>query len=158
MLSIVTLNLDKGLWQEDSDGVMTDAQTVYGSTKHLYVATQRWIDPRHARERPADRRTTLISRFDVTDPDRTTYEGQRRGPRLPAQPVLAVRAGRRPARGLDDRAGVVERARSRAERRAQVTVLRRDGATLRQVGQRRRAGPGRSGSTRCASSATSATS
>jgi uncharacterized secreted protein with C-terminal beta-propeller domain len=75
MLSIVTLNLDKGLWQEDSDGVMTDAQTVYGSTKHLFVATQRWIAP----DTPADElpqgTRTLISRFDVSDPDSTTYEG-----------------------------------------------------------------------------------
>jgi hypothetical protein len=75
MLSIVTLNLDKGLWQEDSDGVMTDAQTVYGSTKHLYVATQRWIDPSTPATDLPSGTTTLISRFDVTDPDRTTYEG-----------------------------------------------------------------------------------
>jgi len=75
MLSIVTLNLDRGLWQEDSDGVMTDAQMVYGSTKHLYVATQRWIDPdTPASDLPAGA-TTLISRFDVTDPDSTAYEG-----------------------------------------------------------------------------------
>ena len=75
MLSIVTLNLDKGLWQEDSDGVMTDAQTVYGSTPHLYVATQRWIDPDTAAADLPSGATTLISRFDVTDPDRTSYEG-----------------------------------------------------------------------------------
>ena len=75
MLSIVTLNLDKGLWQADSDGVMTDAQTVYGSTKHLYVATQRWIDPTTPATDLPSGTTTLISRFDVTDPDSTTYEG-----------------------------------------------------------------------------------
>jgi uncharacterized secreted protein with C-terminal beta-propeller domain len=75
MLSIVTLNLDRGLWQEDSDGVMTDAQTVYGSTKHLYVATQRWIDPNTPATGLPSSTTTLISRFDVSDPDSTTYEG-----------------------------------------------------------------------------------
>jgi hypothetical protein len=75
MLSIVTLNLDKGLWQQDSDGVMTDAQTVYGSAKHLYVATQRWIDPDTPAGDLPPGTTTLISRFDVTDPDRTSYEG-----------------------------------------------------------------------------------
>ena len=75
MLSIVTLNLDKGLWQEDSDGVMTDAQTVYGSTKHLFVATQRWIDPNTPATDLPSGTTTLISRFDVTDPDSTAYEG-----------------------------------------------------------------------------------
>jgi len=75
MLSIVTLNLDRGLWQQDSDGVMTDAQTVYGSTKHLYVATQRWIDPDTPAGDLPSGTTTLISRFDVTDPDSTAYEG-----------------------------------------------------------------------------------
>jgi hypothetical protein len=75
MLSIVTLNLDRGLWQQDSDGVMTDAQTVYGSTRHLYVATQRWIDPNTPASDLPPGTTTLISRFDVTDPDRTSYEG-----------------------------------------------------------------------------------
>jgi hypothetical protein len=75
MLSIVTLNLDRGLWQQDSDGVMTDAQTVYGSTRHLYVATQRWIDPSTPASDLPSGTTTLISRFDVTDPDSTSYEG-----------------------------------------------------------------------------------
>lgn len=75
MLSIVTMNLDKGLWQADADGVMTDAQTVYGSTKHLYVATQRWVDPTTPATDLPSGATTLISRFDVTDPGHTTYEG-----------------------------------------------------------------------------------
>jgi uncharacterized secreted protein with C-terminal beta-propeller domain len=73
MLSILTVDLDKGLWAVDSDGVMTDAQTVYGSPSHLYVATQRWIDPETAAG-ALPQASTLIHRFDVTDPDRTTYE------------------------------------------------------------------------------------
>ncbi|HEX7300179.1 MAG TPA: beta-propeller domain-containing protein [Solirubrobacteraceae bacterium] len=73
MLSILTVDLDKGLWAVDADGVMTDAQTVYGSRSHLYVATQRWIDPQtQAGELPGA--STLIHRFDVGDPDKTTYE------------------------------------------------------------------------------------
>jgi hypothetical protein len=73
MLSILTVDLDKGLWAVDSDGVMTDAQTVYGSPSHLYVATQRWIDP-DTTAGGLPQASTLIHRFDVTDPDRTTYE------------------------------------------------------------------------------------
>jgi uncharacterized secreted protein with C-terminal beta-propeller domain len=73
MLSILTVDLDKGLWAVDADGVMTDAQTVYGSPSHLYVATQRWIDPQtQAGELPGT--STLIHRFDVSDPDKTRYE------------------------------------------------------------------------------------
>jgi uncharacterized secreted protein with C-terminal beta-propeller domain len=73
MLSILTVDLDKGLWAVDSDGVMTDAQTVYGSPSRLYVATQRWIDPDTAAG-ALPQTSTLIHRFDVTDPDRTSYE------------------------------------------------------------------------------------
>ena len=75
MLSIVTLNLDKGLWQAHSDGVMTDGQTVYGSTKHLYVATQRWIDPTTPATDLPSGTSTAIHKFDISDPDATTYEG-----------------------------------------------------------------------------------
>ena len=115
MLSIVTLNLDKGLWQEDSDGVMTDAQTVYGSTKHLYVATQRWIDPQHAGGGPA------VGHDDAHQPLRRERSGQHDlrglglGAGLPAQPVLDVRAGRRSARGVDHAADLVERRAAGAE-------------------------------------------
>jgi Beta propeller domain len=73
MLSILTIDLDKGLWAVDADGVMADAETVYGSTSHLYVATQRWLAPDTA-ARALPSTSTLIHRFDVTDPDRTTYE------------------------------------------------------------------------------------
>jgi uncharacterized secreted protein with C-terminal beta-propeller domain len=73
MLSILTIDLDKGLWAIDADGVMADAETVYGSTSHLYVATQRWIEPDTAAG-ALPQASTLIHRFDVTDPDRTTYE------------------------------------------------------------------------------------
>jgi len=73
MLSILTIDLDRGLWAVDADAVMTDAETVYGSRSHLYVATQRWIDPRTpAGELPST--STLIHRFDVGDPARTAYE------------------------------------------------------------------------------------
>jgi hypothetical protein len=71
MLTILTLNLDRGLWTAGSDALMADAQVVYGSTQSLYVATQKWIPPQTAPDRiPADR--TVIDRFDVSDPSQTT--------------------------------------------------------------------------------------
>ena len=71
MLTILTLNLDRGLWTAGSDALMADAQVVYGSTKSLYVATQKWIPPQTAPDRvPTD--TTVIDRFDATDPNQTT--------------------------------------------------------------------------------------
>jgi beta propeller domain-containing protein len=45
MLTILTIDLDRGLWATDSEALMADAQVVYGSQGSLYIATQRWIDP-----------------------------------------------------------------------------------------------------------------
>jgi len=42
-VSILTIDLDKGLWEVDADAVMTDAQTVYGSENGLYVASQKYV-------------------------------------------------------------------------------------------------------------------
>ena len=71
MLTILTLNLDRGLWTAGSDALMADAQVVYGSTQSLYVATQKWLPPQTAPDRvPAD--ATVIDRFDATDPNQTT--------------------------------------------------------------------------------------
>jgi hypothetical protein len=73
VLAIMTVDLDKGLYSLDRDGVMAGAQVVYGSDRSLYVASERY-DARVEDERavPPDRRTE-IHRFDVTDPERTTY-------------------------------------------------------------------------------------
>jgi uncharacterized secreted protein with C-terminal beta-propeller domain len=133
MLSILTVDLDKGLWAVDADGVMTDAQTVYGSPSHLYVATQRWIDPdTTAGGLPAT--STLIHRFDVSDPDRTTYEasGVVDGYLLNQyslsehQGDLRVASTSRPAwwRGAET-----------VPSQSYVTVLRRQGSTLAPIGR-----------------------
>jgi hypothetical protein len=51
---------------------MTNAETVYGSTKNLYVATQRWL-PADADPTSITKQTTLIHKFDVSDSESTTY-------------------------------------------------------------------------------------
>jgi hypothetical protein len=56
---------------------MTDGQTVYASTRSLYVATQKAMLEKPDAMRPpsvADQQTE-IHRFDISDPDATTYEG-----------------------------------------------------------------------------------
>ena len=45
MLTIVTLDFDKGLGAAHTDALMADAQIVYGSQTSLYVATQKWVEP-----------------------------------------------------------------------------------------------------------------
>src|SRR3954469_8664650 len=73
MLTILTIDLDRGLWAADSDALMADAQVVYGSASSLYVATQKWVDPQTPPGRLPAADATVIHRFDVSDPDRTTF-------------------------------------------------------------------------------------
>lgn len=73
MLTILTIDLDRGLWAADSDAMMADAEVVYGSTSSLYLATQRWISPSTPVDSLPAGGTTVIHRFDVTDPRRTTF-------------------------------------------------------------------------------------
>ena len=132
-VSILTIDLDKGLWEVDADAVMTDAQTVYGSASHLYVATQRWIDPETA---PGDlpTTTTLIHRFDVSDPDRTTYEASGTVPGyLLNQYSLSEHGGDLRVASTAD--PVWWQGRQEGSSQSHVTVLRRDGATLAPVGR-----------------------
>jgi hypothetical protein len=65
VLTVLTVDLAKGLPAIDADAVFTSADTVYASTSALYVATQRW-------ESTA---STALHRFDISDPDRTRYTG-----------------------------------------------------------------------------------
>jgi hypothetical protein len=75
MLTVLTIDMDKGLPAVDSDALMTDAQTVYASKTSLYLATERWVDPRlAAADLPAGQSTT-IHRFESGQPDTTTYAG-----------------------------------------------------------------------------------
>jgi hypothetical protein len=73
MLSIVTVNFDKGLGAAHSDSLMADAQIVYGSTSNLYVATQKWVSPALSVGQLPTSQTTVIDQFDVTSPDTTTF-------------------------------------------------------------------------------------
>ncbi len=77
MLTVLTVNLAKGLDPVDSIGVMTDARIVYASPDNLYLATERWTD-RPLPETPTKPQpsvTTAIHRFDISDPTRTRYRG-----------------------------------------------------------------------------------
>jgi uncharacterized secreted protein with C-terminal beta-propeller domain len=77
MLTVLTVNLAKGLDPVDSVGVMTDARIVYASLDNLYLATERWT-ARPLPETPTEPQpsvTTAIHRFDISDPTRTRYRG-----------------------------------------------------------------------------------
>ena len=109
LLTVLTIDLDKGLFNVDRDAIMAGAQTVYASTTGLYVASQRYVAALEAgRAVPAaqpHRHPPL--RHLQARPDELRRLGQRG--RLRAQPVLAVGARRRAAGGLDGGPGLVRR-------------------------------------------------
>lgn len=73
VLAILTVDLDRGMYSLDRDGVMAGAQVVYGSEGSLYVASHRYVRALETRgQAPADM-TTEIHRFDVSDPTKTVY-------------------------------------------------------------------------------------
>jgi Beta propeller domain len=74
MLSVLTVDLDRGLPAIDADAVLTSGETVYASPTSLYVATERWAGPDAPAQRTSDV-TTAIHRFDTSDPNATTYAG-----------------------------------------------------------------------------------
>jgi hypothetical protein len=75
MLTVLTVDLAKGLAPIDSVAVMTDARIVYASPESLYVATERWAD-RPDPARPTVEKSgvaTAIHTFDISSPSRTQY-------------------------------------------------------------------------------------
>ena len=75
LLTVLTIDLDRGLQPIDSDAVMTAGDIVYASTGSLYVATQRWVDW-VARSQSGDvpqGMATILHKFDISSPDGTEY-------------------------------------------------------------------------------------
>jgi Beta propeller domain len=76
LLSVLTIDLDRGLNPVDSDAILADASTVYASKSRMYFATERWVDPQVIAEDGAPAgRSTQIHGFDVGDADATRYVG-----------------------------------------------------------------------------------
>jgi uncharacterized secreted protein with C-terminal beta-propeller domain len=78
MLTVLTVDLAKGLAPVDSIGVMTDARIVYASQSNLYLATERWAErplPATPTKPQQQDVATAIHRFDISDPGRTRYRG-----------------------------------------------------------------------------------
>ena len=73
MLTVLTVDMAKGLPVVDSDAVLSDGHIVYGSTRSLYVATARWFDPDAGPSALPSRMTTVVHAFDATARDTTRY-------------------------------------------------------------------------------------
>ncbi len=77
LLTVLTVDLAKGLEPVSSTSLMTDGRIVYASPESLYVATERWAtrpDPATPTDEPEGVRTA-IHKFDISDPARAVYRG-----------------------------------------------------------------------------------
>ena len=77
MLTVLTIDLAKGLEPVDSAAVMTDGRIVYASPESLYVATERWADrpDPDTPTKPESGVRTEIHKFDISSPVKTQYRG-----------------------------------------------------------------------------------
>ena len=73
LLTVLTIDLDKGLFNVDRDAIMAGAQTVYASATGLYVASQRYVRALEAGRTVPERSRTDIHRFDISKPDATSF-------------------------------------------------------------------------------------
>jgi hypothetical protein len=73
MITVLTIDLDKGLPAVDTDTVMSDGQTVYASPQSLYVGTERWLGLDPTVQEVSDLSHTAIHKFDASEEGRTTY-------------------------------------------------------------------------------------
>ena len=74
VLAILTVDLDRGMYSLDRDGVMAGAQVVYGSSGSLYVASHRYVRALELGTDVPEGMRTEIHRFDVSDPTKTVYK------------------------------------------------------------------------------------
>ncbi len=70
MLTVLTVDLARGLPAVDSDAVMASGENVYASAGSLYVASTRWGEDGPVWTPGA---TTAIHRWDISSPERTEY-------------------------------------------------------------------------------------
>ncbi len=73
LLSILTIDLDRGLFSVDRDAILAGAQTVYASTDSLYVASRPYSRGVEAGTSVPDGLRTQIHRYDARGTDTTTY-------------------------------------------------------------------------------------
>ena len=116
MLTVLTVDLAKGLPTVDSDAIMAGGQTVYASPSALYVGTPEWAPEPESADTPPERALTTVHKFGASEPDRTHYRASGTVPGyLLNQFSLSEHEGVLRAASTDS--PVVERSRRR-ERRA----------------------------------------
>ncbi|MFD7655121.1 beta-propeller domain-containing protein [Actinosynnema sp. NPDC059797] len=139
VLSVLTFDFPGALGSGDAVAITADGDTVYGTGTSLYVADDHRLRPR-SRTGSTDVPTTVVHRFDTSRPGPPEHVASGEVPgALLNQYALSEHDGHlRVATTTSDAAGVPE-ARNSAPRevrtQSSVTVLRREGKVLRQVGK-----------------------
>jgi uncharacterized secreted protein with C-terminal beta-propeller domain len=135
MLTVLTIDLRKGLAPIDTDSVLADGSTVYASPDTLYVATQRWsAQPETVGGGEPPKTTTEIHSFDISGATETHYRGSGTVPGyLLSQWSLSEHDGVLRVASTEEPSwwnpGPQE------ESQSFVTTLRQDGGKLVQLGQ-----------------------
>jgi len=117
MLTVLTVDMGRGLPSVEADSLMTNAQTVYASTKSLYVATPRWYEPEEAE-------TTALHKFDASREGVTFYEASG-----------AVRGSVLNQFSMSEHDGFFRVATTEGTSESFVSVLEQRGASLVEVGR-----------------------
>lgn len=77
MLNVVTIDMTNDMAIDDAIGVLAGGNIVYASTDAMYIASAAWRNwealTEDAAEDAINLHTTDIHKFDISDPDRTTY-------------------------------------------------------------------------------------
>ena len=74
-MTVLTIDMERGLPAVDADALMTDGDTVYASEDRLYVASQRWLGSDAGRSEILDLAATGLHAFSTEKPGETTYVG-----------------------------------------------------------------------------------
>jgi len=136
LLTVLTVDLDKGLYDVDRDAVMAGAQTVYASDKSLYVASRRYVRGLDdATDVPGTLRTE-IHRFDAAAAGVTSYAGSGTVPGFVVNAyALSEQDGSLRVASTDEPSWLPEGGPA-TPAHSYVTVLsEREGGALAQVGQ-----------------------
>ena len=137
-LNVLTVDLGTSLGSPSSTAVLADGQTVYAGGTNLYVATTSYIDPSLFEnsddtfwQELEENYATSIHQFDVSDPATTSYlaSGSVEGSLLNQFSMSEHKGHLRVATTKGSPWGF------NADSESMVTVLERDGAELKTVGQ-----------------------
>jgi uncharacterized secreted protein with C-terminal beta-propeller domain len=133
VLAILTVDLDRGMYSLDRDGVMAGAQVVYGSAGSLYVASHRYVRALEMGTDVPEGVRTEIHRFDISDPSKTVYRATGTVPGFILNNYALSEYNGDLRIASTEQPPWVNGA-SGASMSSRVTVLRQDGSKLVQVG------------------------